>query len=201
MRGSSTVPRSATICSIPLPPRRCRRTIRRKTTGGCSTTQRPPASAWWAFVCWPVAHFPARASVIPSPARRRSRSARPSATTPILRVRGGSGRWSKKGCRKPVRRRHPLRHVPPGHGHDPGRHRLATAVRTRAGRRAARSVIAGRAGPCGNATAGVRRRGALSRAFPLAAPDGPQGMPARVRYSALILAAVMIGPHFAISVF
>ena len=70
-------------------------------------------------------------------------------------------------CRKSVRGRHPLRHVPPGHGHDPGRHGLATAVRTRARRRAARSVVAGRARPCGNATAGVRRRGALSRDFPL----------------------------------
>ena len=70
-------------------------------------------------------------------------------------------------CRESVRGRHPLRHFPPGHGHDPGRHGLATAVRTRAGCRAARSVAAGRAGPSGNAAAGVRRRGALSRGFPL----------------------------------
>ena len=30
----------------PSPRLRCRRTIRRKTTDGCSTTPRPPVSAW-----------------------------------------------------------------------------------------------------------------------------------------------------------
>jgi aryl-alcohol dehydrogenase-like predicted oxidoreductase len=55
-----------------------------------------PAQDWWAFVCWPQAHSRAPPSAIRSPARRRSRSARPRATTPISRVRGGSCRWSRK---------------------------------------------------------------------------------------------------------
>ena len=43
-RTSSTAPRSATTCSIRRPPRRCRRTIRRRTMGACSTAPRRPAS-------------------------------------------------------------------------------------------------------------------------------------------------------------
>ena len=105
-----------TICSIPLPPRRCRRVIRRKTTGGCSTPQRPPASAWWAFVCWPVAHFPARASAIPSPAHRQSDRLGRQIRRRSCACAAAQAAGRRRICRKSVRSRHPLRHVPPAMG-------------------------------------------------------------------------------------
>ena len=55
LRAPSTAPRWSTTCSIHRRPLRCRRTIRRRTTDGCSTAPGRPASASSASACWPAA--------------------------------------------------------------------------------------------------------------------------------------------------